>query len=53
MIVDCYLNNPDVIALWISYYPKLDIILLSFKDNESEGYASEVIESNIPNDYYG
>jgi hypothetical protein len=52
MIVDCYLSNPDVIAVWLSYYPKLEIISLSllFKDNESDGYTSEVLESNIPED---
>jgi hypothetical protein len=47
---DCYLNNPDVIPLWLSYYPKLDIISLLFKDNESDGYTSKVVESNIPED---
>jgi hypothetical protein len=26
-MLDCYLNNPDVIAVWLSYYPKLEIIL--------------------------
>jgi hypothetical protein len=47
-MVDCYLSNTNVIALWLSYYPKLDIILLLFKDNENEGYICEVVELNIP-----
>jgi hypothetical protein len=47
-MLDCYLNNPDVIAVWLSYYPKLDIISLLFKDNENDGYVSDIVESNIP-----
>jgi hypothetical protein len=50
MTLDCYLNNPDIIALWISYYPKLDIISLLFKDYESDCYISDIVESNISKD---
>jgi hypothetical protein len=49
-ILDCYLKNPDVIAVWLSYYPKLDIISLLFKDNENDGYVSDIVESNISKD---
>jgi hypothetical protein len=50
IMLDYHLNNPDIIALWLSFYPKLDIITLLFKNNESDGYISEVVESNIPKD---
>jgi hypothetical protein len=49
-ILDCYLNNPDVIAVWLCYYTKLEIISLLFKDNENDGYVSDIVESNIPKD---
>jgi hypothetical protein len=49
-MIDCYMNSPDIIALWLSFYPKLDIITLLFKNNESDGYISVVVESNIPKD---
>jgi hypothetical protein len=49
-ILDCYLKNPDVIAVWLSYYPKLEIISLLFKNNENDGYVSDIVESNIPKD---
>jgi hypothetical protein len=49
-ILDCYLKNFDVIVIWLSYYPKLEIISLLFKGNEKDGYVSDTVESNMPKD---
>jgi hypothetical protein len=45
-IITCFLNNPDVIALWLSFIPTFSIFSLLFNNNDQEGYISNDIESN-------
>jgi hypothetical protein len=43
-IIDCFLNNADIMALWVSYNPTFTVFSLVFNNNDQEGYISKDIE---------
>jgi hypothetical protein len=46
-IIICFLHNPDVIALWISFILMFSIISFLFNKNDQERYISKDIELNL------